>query len=127
MAKYTALILVSSLPLSVEVIADAEKKQNAVNSLSMAEKKSSTIKRKGLAQNNRKIIDETRGFVSGTQQALTALEKNDSKAAFAILQDISEKLAVILDEKPALASVTAEMEAEVLYFKGDANADNNGV
>jgi ethanolamine utilization protein EutA (predicted chaperonin) len=79
--------------------------------LSIADKNSAANKRKVLAEKSQEVINEARDFVSSTQQALIILEKNDTKAALAILKDISKKLAVILDKNSALASVTAEMEA----------------
>ena len=109
-AKCTALILVSSLPFSVEVLADVEK-QSAVESLSI----------EVLADNIRQVINETRDFVSGTQQALIALEKNDAKMALAILREVSKNLLVILDKNPALALVTAEIETDNLDIEGNAN------
>lgn len=109
-AKCTALILVSSLPFSVEVLADVEK-QSAVESLSI----------EVLAENTRQVINETRDFVSGTQQALIALEKNDTKMTLAILREVSKNLLVILDKNPALALVTAEIETDNLDIEGNAN------
>jgi hypothetical protein len=122
LATYTALILVSSLPFSVEALADVEKKQNTDKSLSIADKNSSVVKRKVLTENNRKVINETRDFVSDTQHALIALEKNDTKAALAILQNVSKKLTVILNKNPVLASVTTEMETDNLDFESNTNA-----
>ena len=78
-----------------------------------------------LAEKNRQVINETRDFVWSTQQALVALEKNDTKAAIAILQDVSKKLAVNLDNIPALASVTAELEAEIFNLEGNSNTVKN--
>jgi hypothetical protein len=46
MATYTALILVSSLPLSVDALEDLEKKSSSVTSLINADKTPSTSKRK---------------------------------------------------------------------------------
>ncbi|MGR9000302.1 MAG: YfdX family protein [Gammaproteobacteria bacterium] len=114
--------MVSSLPFSVEALADVEKKQNTDKSLSIVDNDLSVVKRKVLTENNRKVINETRGFVSDTQQALIALEKNDTKAALAILQNVSKKLTVILDKNPVLASVTTEMETDILDFEGNVNA-----
>jgi hypothetical protein len=120
-AKYTALILASSLPFSAEVLADVEKKQSAVESLSITDKNSSPSNHKVLAENSQQVINETRDFLFGTQQALIALEKNDFKAALAILQDLSKNLPVFLDKNPALTLVTAEMEADMLDIEGNAN------
>ena len=127
MVRCASLILVSSLPFSPEVLADAENKQSAVKSLSIAEKESSLIMLKLLAEKNRQVINETRDFVWCTQQAMVALEKNDTEAAIVILTDVSKKLAVILDNIPALASVTAEMEADIFDFEGNSNTIKNEV
>jgi len=121
MATYTALILVSSLPFSVDVLADAEKKQSSVTTLSIADKNSSAIKRKLLAEKSQEVVNEARDSISGTQQALIALEKNDTKAALSILKEVSKKLAVILDKNPALALVPADMKADIFDFEGDAD------
>jgi hypothetical protein len=122
-AKYTALILASSLPFSAEVLADVEKKQIALESLSITDKNCSLSKNNVLAENNQQVINETRDFLSSTQQALIALEKNDTKAALAILQDLTKNLPVFLDKTSAraLALVTAEMEADILDFEGNVN------
>ena len=120
-AKFTTLTLVSSLPFSVEVLADAEKKQSAVKSFLITNKNSPTIKRKVLAEKSQQIVNEARDSISGTQQALIALEKNDTKAALEILQDVSKKLAVILDKNFTLASIITEMEADIFNFEGNSN------
>ena len=120
-AKYTTLILVSLLPFSEEVLADIEKKLSAVKTLSISDINSTLIKCKALAENGRQVINETRDFVSGTQQALTALEKNDTKAAFEILQDVSKKLAIIQANYPAPTLFTAEMEVDILDIESNAD------
>lgn len=120
-AKYTALILASSLPFSAEVLAEVEKKQSVVESLLITENNLSPSMHKVLAEDSQQVINETRDFLFGTQQALIALAKNDAKAALAILQDLSKNLPVFLDKNPALALVTAEMEADILDFEGDVN------
>jgi hypothetical protein len=119
-AKYTALILASSLPFSAEVLADVEKKIG-VESLSITDKNLSPSKNNVSAEDSQQVvINETRDFLSGIQQALLALEKNDTKEALTILQDLSKNLPVFLDKNPTLALVTAEMEADTLYIEGNA-------
>jgi hypothetical protein len=120
-AKYTALILASSLPFSAEALAEVEKRQSAIELSPITYKNLSPSMHKVLAENNQQVINETRDFLSGTQQALIALEKNDAKAALAILQDLSKNLPVFLDKNPALTLVTAEMEADILNFEGNVN------
>jgi hypothetical protein len=120
-AKYTALILASSLPFSAEVLADVEKKQSAVKLLSITDKNLSPSKNNVVEENSQQVINETKDFLFGIQQALIALEKNDTKAALAILQDLSSSLPVFLDKNPALAMVTAAMDADILVIEGNAN------
>jgi YfdX protein len=79
------------------------------------------IKRKLLAEKNQQVVNEARDSITGTQQALIALEKNDSKAALSILRDVSKKLAVILAKNPALNLVTADIEVDIIDFEGDAD------
>jgi len=122
MAAYTALILVSSLPFSVDVFADTDKKETSrVTSLSTADKSPSAIKHKLLAEKSQQVVNEARDSISGTQQALIDLEKNNTKAALLILQDVSKKLAVILAKYPDLALVPADMAADIFDFEGDVN------
>jgi hypothetical protein len=120
MATYTALILVSSLPFSLDVLADAEKKLIPAASVSIADKNSSAIKRKVLAEKNQQVVIEARDSILGTQQALIALEKNDTKAALSVLQDVSKKLDIILAKNHDLALVPADMEVDISDFEGDA-------
>ncbi|WP_031436696.1 YfdX family protein [Methylobacter tundripaludum] len=122
LATYTALVLVSTLPFSVDVLADVEKKPSSVTSSSSTDKNSSAFKRKVLTEKNQQIVSEARDSVSGTQQALMNLEKNDPKAALAILQDVSKKLSIILAKNPDLALVSADIEADIFDFEGDAKA-----
>ena len=120
MATYTALILVSSLPFSLDVLADAEKKLIPATSVSISDKNSSAIKRKVLAEKNQQVVIEARDSIVGTQQALIALEKNDTKAALSVLQDVSKKLDIILAKNRDLALVPADMEVDISDFEGDA-------
>jgi hypothetical protein len=110
--KYTTLFLVSFMPFSIKAFADLEKREGTVKSLS--------IKYKGLAEKRQQAINETRKFESGAQQAQIALEKNNTKTAREILQDVSKKLAIIQAKYPALALFTVEMEADILH-KVNAN------
>lgn len=121
-ASYAALILVSTLTFSVDVLADVEKKQSSVTSPSSPHKNSSAFKRKVLNEKNQKIDSEAKDSVSGTQQALMDLEKNDPKAALVKLQDVSKKLAIVLAKNPDLALVSSDIIAEIFDYEGDANA-----
>ncbi|MDD5412515.1 MAG: YfdX family protein [Methylobacter sp.] len=118
-ATYTALVLISSLSLPVDVFADAEKKQTP-SIFSTIDKSTAATKRKILAEKEQQIVDEANEAVLGTQQALKALEKNDSKKAISILRTVSGKLDIILAKNPALALIPADIEFDVSDFQGDA-------
>lgn len=119
LATYTALILISSMPFSLEVLADTEKK---TNTSSVSSEKTAPIgsKQKLLAEKNQQIVEEAKGSLAGTQQALLALEKNDAKTARSILQDVLTKLDILLTEHPAAGLVTADIEADIYDFDGDS-------
>jgi hypothetical protein len=77
------------------------------------------VKHKVLADKNQQIVTEARESLTGTQQALMALEKGDSKLARSLLETVSSKLAVILAKDPAMALVPAELEADIFDYQGD--------
>lgn len=119
-ATYTALVLISSLSFPVDVLADPEKKQS-LSTLPSVDKSASATKRKVLAEKEQQIVNEASEAMLGTQQALNALEKNDSKKALSILQTVSGKLDIILAKNPALALIIADIEADISDFQGDTD------
>jgi len=125
-ATYTALILVSSLPLSIDVLADDEKKQPS-SILSSTDKNTALTQRKILAEKQQQVVDEAQEAISGTEQALNALEKKDSKNAVSILQTVSSKLDIVLAKSPALALVPANVETDILDFEGDAKSVSKAI
>ena len=59
LATFSALVLVSSLPLPVDAFAEVEKKPNSVSSLTNANKHSSIMRRNAvLAKQNRRIVNK---------------------------------------------------------------------
>ncbi|MGZ4957372.1 MAG: YfdX family protein [Methylobacter sp.] len=120
-ATYTALVLISSLSFPMDVLADTEKKQS-LSTLPNVDKSASATKRKILAEKEQKIVNEASEAMLGTQQALEALEKNDSKKALSILQTVSGKLDILLAKEPALALIPADIEIDAYDFEGDAKA-----
>jgi len=120
-AVNSALLLIATLPISLEVSA-AEDKNPASLSALPGETSVEFHKQKLLAEKNQQIINEAKDAVLGTQQALQALEKNDNAAALGVLQEVSKKLALILANSPALVSVTAGIEIDIVDFAGNASA-----
>ena len=121
LASYTALILVSSLPVSFDALADAEKKPGS--STTVTNKKIDSInKQTVLAEKIQNLINEAKGALSATQQALLSLEKNDANGAKVSLEDVLTKLDILLVEHPAMVLVPADVEVDVLDYEGDAKA-----
>ncbi|MCK9608246.1 MAG: YfdX family protein [Methylomonas sp.] len=119
LASYTALILVSSLPLSFDTLADAEKKSQKASSVA-SNKAVAINKQKVLSEKLQNLINEAKGSLSGTQQALISLSNNDPKAARVLLQDVLTKLDILLVEHPAMVLVPADVEVDVVDYVGDA-------
>ena len=67
-----------------------------------------------------KVEHEALEAVTGTQNALMALQKKDSKKALALLQDVSGKLDILLAKYPGLSLLPANVEADVYDFDGDS-------
>ncbi|AEF99439.1 YfdX family protein [Methylomonas methanica] len=119
LATYTALVLVSSLPLSFDALADAEKKSQ--KAASVANHKTEAInKQKVLSEKIQSLINEAKGALSATQQALISLSNKDPKAARVLLQDVLTKLDILLVEHPAMVLVPADVEVDVVDYEGDA-------
>lgn len=122
LATYSALVLVSSLPLSFDVLADSEKKQTSASTIANKKADATTHKQKVLAEKNQAVAHEAKGAFSATQQALLALEKNDAKGAKVLLEDVLTKLDILLLEHPAMVLVPADVEVDVIDYGGDAKA-----
>jgi YfdX protein len=119
LAKYTALILVSALPISFDALAEAERKQTTL--ISMTTSKTDVInKQKLLAEKIQALINEAKDSLSATQQALISLDKNDPKGAKILLEDVLTKLDILLIKHPAMMLVPANVDVEVLDYEGDA-------
>ena len=126
LASYTALILVSALPISFDALADAEKKQTSVSSVTTA-KTDAINKQKLLAEKVQALINEAKGALSATQQALISLENNDAKGAKLLLEDVLTKLDILLTEHPAMVLVPADAEVDVLDYEGDVKSVEKAV
>jgi len=120
-AQYTALILVSALPVSFDALADAEEKP--VSGKVPAEKKSESIdKQKIIAEKIKGLIDEAKGALTATNEALASLNKNDPKAAKILLEDVLTKLDILLVEHPSMTLVPADVGVDMVDYQGDAKS-----
>ncbi len=120
-AVNSALILLTSLPMCLDVQAAEDKNQSSVTAIP-TDTSEELNKQKVLAEQNQKIINEAKESLLGTQQALLDLEKNDSAAALATLQAVSNKLEQIHANNAALALAVADVEIDIIDFKGNALA-----
>jgi ribosomal protein S7 len=82
-------------------------------------KESLETKRNQLAERQQKAPIEALEAIAGTQNALIALQNNDTGKAMAVLQDVSGKLDVLLAKYPGLTLIPANIEADVDDFDGD--------
>ncbi|MGZ5018133.1 MAG: YfdX family protein [Methylobacter sp.] len=119
-AMYTALVLISSLALPMDVFAAPEKQSSSTLFMSDADKSAAATKHKIQTEKEPQIIKEAADAVSSIHQALESLDKNDMKKAFFTLQTASEKLDVVLAKQPVLTLVPVDIEVDASDFQGDA-------
>ena len=87
------LILFSACILSANVMADTGKKENlSARSQSAGNKIPAKAKNKLLTKKQKELVKEAVEALSGTREALNALENKDPKKALALLQETSGKL-----------------------------------
>ncbi|WP_347986474.1 YfdX family protein [Methylomonas sp. AM2-LC] len=121
LTRSSALLLLATLSICTDVSAAEDKNQNQNKVSSMTPETNEKLnKRKLLAEQNQKIIDEAKESLLATQQALLDLEKNDAPSALAILQDVTKKLDKLKLDNPTLVLVVAGVEIDVIDFKGNA-------
>jgi hypothetical protein len=119
LAVNSTFILFASLPICSEIQATENKNPNSVSSIPK-DNSAQLHKLKALAEHNQQIVNTAKEAVMGTQQALLNLEKNDSANALTSLQEVSKKLEQIMANSPALVLVAADIEVDVIDFKGSA-------
>jgi len=118
-AVNSALIALASMPITANVLAAEDNNQHSVSSIP-TDNSAQLHKLKALAEHNQQIVNTAKEAVMGTQQALLNLEKNDSANALTSLQEVSKKLEQIIANNPALVLVAADIEVDVIDFKGNA-------
>lgn len=119
-ATCTVLVLVSSLSIPMDAVADAEKQRPVTLPMPSADKSASVTEHRIQIEKEQQIVKEADEAVSGIHQALEALDKNDMKRAFFSLQTASEKLDTVLAKHPVLTLIPADVEVDVSDFQGDA-------
>jgi len=119
-AMYTASVIISSLPFTIDLAeADDKMKTQAIPLVTNHHTPKSDDRRKILAQKSQEITNEAYDVLSGTEQALSALLKSDSKKAAQLLQSVAEKLDILSAKNPEAAFIPADFSVTVEEFEGD--------
>jgi hypothetical protein len=118
-AVAVVIALTASMGSAMSVSAATDTKP-AASSSSAKTKESLSMKRKLLEERQQKVDHEALEAITGTQDALMALQKKDTKKATALLQEVSGKLDVLLAKYPDLTLLPANLEVDVYEF--DSNA-----
>jgi hypothetical protein len=119
----TALAVAIALTATIGSAMSVAAANNTALSASSAtdqSKESLAAKRKLLSERHQKVEQEALAAITGTQNALMALKKGDTKQAMALLQDVSGKLDILLAKYPGLNLIPANIEANVYDFDNDA-------
>ncbi|MFA5984249.1 MAG: YfdX family protein [Methylococcaceae bacterium] len=127
MAAYTALILISALPYSLESYAETEKKTESTTKSTGLAKPSLSTKQKILAEKSQQIVEEARESIAATQQALLALDNKEVTKATTLLKSVTKTLDDILIKNPQLALITADVSVAVFEFIGDESQLKNQI
>lgn len=112
-----AIALVASMTSAMSVAAATDTSPKTSSSTADS-KESLTAKRKLLEERQLKVEHEALEAITGTQHALMALQKNDTKKAMVLLQEVSGKLDILLAKYPGLTLIPANVEADVYDFEG---------
>ena len=116
-AVAAAIALAASMGSAVSVSA-ATATTPSTSSSTPGSKESLATKRKLLEERQQKVEHEAFEAITGTQNALMALQKKDTKKAMALLQEVSGKLDILLAKYPGLNLIPANVEADIYDFDG---------
>jgi len=118
-AAAVAIALTATIGFALTVPAATD--TTSSTSLSTADSKETlATKRKLLEERQQKVEHEALEAVTGTQNALIALQKKDIKKAMTLLQDVSGKLDILLAKYPGLNLIPANIKMDVIDFNGDS-------
>lgn len=118
-ALATAITLVASMGSAISVSAATAAKPST-SSATPGSQESQKTKRNLLEERQQKVVNEAFEAITGTQNALMALQKKDTKKAMALLKDVSGKLDILLAKYPGLNLIPANVEADIYDFNGSA-------
>lgn len=89
----------------------------AGSAASVGSKGTQSAHRKLLSEKQAQIEHEALESITGTQNALLALQKKDTKKAMKLLKEVSGKLDIVLTKYPDLNLIPAGVEADVNDFE----------
>ncbi|MEC4748643.1 YfdX family protein [Methylomicrobium sp. Wu6] len=115
-AATIVMVLTSAASIVQPVSAAQTTPAAAVSSATAGSKETQAAKRKLLGEKQVQIEHEALESITGTQNALLALQKQDGKKAMALLKEVSGKLGIVLAKYPALKLIPANVEADVEDF-----------
>ncbi|OYV16559.1 MAG: YfdX protein [Methylococcaceae bacterium NSM2-1] len=118
-AAAVAIALTATIGFALTV-PDATDTTSSTSLSTAASKETLETKRKLLEERQQKVEHEALEAVTGTQNALIALQKKDIKKAMTLLQDVSGKLDILLAKYPGLNLIPANIEMDVIDFNGDS-------
>jgi hypothetical protein len=118
-ALAVAIALTATLGSAISVSAATGTAPAAVSS-TVEPKETEETTRKLIEERHQKIEHEALIAITGTQNALIALHKNDAKQALVFLQEVSGKLDILLAKYPGLNLIPASLEVNVYDFDNDA-------
>ena len=118
-ALAVAIALTATLGSAISVSAATGTAPAAVSS-TVQPKETEETTRKLIEERHQKIEHEALIAITGTQNALIALHKNDAKQALVFLQEVSGKLDILLAKYPGLNLIPASLEVNVYDFDNDA-------
>lgn len=121
-------IIITASAGAMQPISAVPSAATTVPSTKPGDKESQMMKQKFLGEKQVQIEHEALEAITGTQNALLALQKQDSKKAMALLQEVMGKLDIILAKYPNLELIPANVEADVNDFElNDKDAGANQV
>ncbi|EIC28075.1 MULTISPECIES: YfdX family protein [Methylomicrobium] len=111
-----AIVLAASVG-TMQSISAAPPTATVGPSAKLGDKESQSLKQKFLGERQVQVEHEALEAIAGTQNALIALQKQDSKKTKALLQEVSGKLDIVLAKYPDLELIPANVEADVNDFE----------
>jgi len=106
---------------SISTVSAAFSPTASVTLVSPKPKESLATKRQILDERHRQIEYEAMSALTGAQNALLALKKDDTSRAIALLKEAAKQLNTLLNKYPHSNLIPALVDADIYEFDSDAN------